>query len=77
MYFEIINEIEEIDIIAVENGIREIERLKKKFGEGRWRKLKGTAFVRLQDGTVEKAEIHWYEANGVGRKDFKIKRLLR
>ncbi|MFA7419387.1 MAG: hypothetical protein WCZ90_06835 [Melioribacteraceae bacterium] len=77
MYFEIISEIEEIDIIAIENGIREIERLKKKFGEGRWRKLKGTAFVRLLDGTVEKAEIHWYEANGIGRKDFKIKRLLR
>ncbi|NCS90588.1 MAG: hypothetical protein COZ80_11125 [Ignavibacteria bacterium CG_4_8_14_3_um_filter_37_9] len=77
MYFEIINEIEEIGIIAVENSIREIERLKKKYGEGRWRKLKGTALVRLQDGTIEKAEIHWYEANGIGQKDFKIKRLLR
>jgi len=77
LYFEIINEIEEIGIIAVENSIREIERLKKKYGEGRWRKLKGTALVRLQDGTIEKAEIHWYEANGIGQKDFKIKRLLR
>ncbi len=77
MYFEIINEIEEIDIIAVENGIREIERLKKKYGEGRWRKLKGTALVRLHDGTIEKAEIHWYEANGIGKRDFKIKRFLR
>ncbi len=77
MYFEIINEIEEIGIIAVENSIREIERLKKKYGEGRWRKLKGTALVRLQDGTIEKTEIHWYEANGIGKRDFKIKRFLR
>ncbi|MEK6553304.1 MAG: hypothetical protein AABZ54_07645 [Bacteroidota bacterium] len=77
MHFEIISEIEEIGIIAVENGIREIERLKKNYGEGRWRKLKGIALVRLHDGTVEKAEIHWYDAHGIGKKDFKIKRFLR
>ena len=56
--------------------IRELPRLHKQYGRGRWRKRKGIATVRLADGTVRQAEIHWYEATGVGRKELKIKRYL-
>ena len=49
---------------------------KKNYGFGRWRKLKGTAVIQLEDGTVCQAEIHWYEAHGIGRKEFKIKYIL-
>ena len=76
MHFEIISEIEEIEPIALGGNIRDIMRLKKQFGPGQWRKLKGVALVRLQNGNIRKAEIHWYEAHGIGRKKFKIKRLL-
>jgi len=76
MYFEIIGEITSIETIAVGKSIREIERLRKIYGSGRWRKRKGVAMVRLADGTVCKAEVHWYEAHGIGRKEFKIKRIL-
>ena len=48
----------------------------KLYGKGRWRKRKGIARVRLSDGSVHLAEIHWYEATGIGRKEYKIKRLL-
>jgi hypothetical protein len=65
--FEIIGGIEEIKTIAVGNRIREISRLRKAFGAGRWRKLKGIATVRLEDGTIHRVELHWYEAHGVGR----------
>lgn len=77
MDFEIVGPVEQIEIIAAENGIREIARLRKFYGAaGRWRKLKGVAQVRLLDGYVTKAELHWYEAHGIGRKELKIKRYL-
>ena len=76
MHFEIIDEIEEIETIAVAGRIRDIMRLRKQYGFGRWRKMKGVAKVRLQSGNIRKAELHWYEAHGIGRKKLKIKRLL-
>jgi hypothetical protein len=76
MYFEIIGEIAHIETFAVGSSIREVERLRKRYGRGRWRKRKGTAKVRLEDGTVALAEVHWYEAHGIGRKDFKIKYII-
>ena len=74
--FEIIGTIENVTIIAVGPRIREIKRLRKAFGKGRWRKLKGVATVRLGDGTICRAELHWYEAHGIGRKKLKIKQYL-
>ncbi len=76
MYFEIVGEIEDIEAIAVGTSIRDIARLRRRYGPGRWRKLKGTATVRLRSGAVHRAEIHWYEAHGIGRVKFKIKRFL-
>ncbi|MDI6890891.1 MAG: hypothetical protein QMC83_08150 [Thermodesulfovibrionales bacterium] len=76
MYFEIIDEIEDIETIAVGGRIRDIMRLRKQYGPSRWRKLKGMAKVRLQSGRICNAELHWYEAHGIGRKKIKIKRLL-
>ena len=74
--FEIIGKIEEIKTITVGGKIRDIMRLQKQFGPARWRKLKGFAMVRLQSGNIRKAELHWYEAHGIGRKKIKIKRFL-
>ena len=76
MAVEIVGEIREVETIAIGRRIRELERLKKVYGPGRWRKRKGIAEVRLPDGIVTPAEVHWYEAHGIGRKEFKIKRLL-
>jgi hypothetical protein len=76
MYFEIIGEITEIETIAVGSKIREIARLRKQFGKGRWRKLKGVATVRLKNGRIRKVELHWYEAHGIGKRKLKIKRYL-
>jgi len=74
--FSIIGEITKIETFAVGRKIRELARLRKQYGRGRWRKRKGIAHVRLADGTVREAEIHWYEATGIGRKESKIKRYL-
>ena len=74
--FEIISPIENIEIIAAGSNIRDIERLRKTYGNGRWRKLKGTALVRLADGFECEAELHWYEAHGLGKQEIKIKELL-
>ena len=74
--FEIIGEICDIETFATGSGIREIARLQKQYGKGRWRKRKGVATIRLLEGSVLRAEIHWYEATGIGRKEFKLKRLL-
>ena len=74
--FEIIGAIENVTIIAVGSRIHEIKRLRKAFGRGRWRKLKGIADVRLDDGTICRAELHWYEAHGIGRRKLKIKQFL-
>ena len=68
MHFEIIGTIENIETIVVGGRIREIMRLRKQYGSGRWRKLKGIARVRLTNSSVRKAEIHWYEAHGIGKK---------
>ncbi|MFQ5914887.1 MAG: hypothetical protein ACE5JS_17100 [Nitrospinota bacterium] len=76
MYFEIVGEITQIETIAAGRGIRGLARLRKRYGTGRWRKLKGFATVRLASGRMRRAEVHWYEAHGVGRKGFKIKRFL-
>ncbi len=76
MYFEIIGEISNIETIATGRSIRELARLCKVYGSGRWRKLKGIAMVRLINGVMCMAEVHWYEAHGIGCKEFKIKRLL-
>jgi hypothetical protein len=73
---EIIGHIAGSEAIAVGGKIREIERLRKVYGRGRWRKMKGIALVRLPDGTTSPAEVHWYESHGIGRKEIKIKRLL-
>ena len=76
MHFEIIGEIESIETIAVSGRIRDIMRLRKQYGSAKWRKLKGIAKVHLQSGSIRNAEIHWYEAHGIGRKKLKIKRFL-
>ncbi len=76
MYFKLAGEIESVELIAVGGRIREIMRLRKQYGHGRWRKLKGIALVRLENGNLRQAEIHWYEAHGIGRKKMKIKRFL-
>jgi hypothetical protein len=72
----VLGNITDIELIAVGPGIRDLRRLRKRFGPGRWRKLKGVAMVRLPDGAVVRAEVHWYEAHGLGRKEVRIKRLL-
>lgn len=74
--FEIGDEIGEIEIMGSGVGVRERARLERQFGQGRWRKLKGTALVRLQNGRVARVELHWYEARGIGRRKMKIKRYL-
>jgi hypothetical protein len=76
MNFEIISEINNIQIIAVGSNIHDIIRIRKQFGAGRWRKLKGTAVILLQSGKICEAEIHWYEAHGIGKKKMKIKKFL-
>lgn len=77
MAIEVIPPILQVETIARGGAIRELDRPQRVYGPGRWRKRKGIAKVRLPDGTVQQAEIHWYEAHGVGRKEFKVKRLLR
>jgi len=76
MIFEILGDISDIETFATGSGIREIARLRRIYGRGRWRKRKGIARVRLSDGSVRTAELHRYEATGIGRKEFKIKHLL-
>jgi hypothetical protein len=73
MDFQFVGPIEDIQTIAAGKRIRELARLRRRFGRGRWRKMKGNARVRLIDGTIHTAEVHWYEAHGIGRKEFKIK----
>ena len=77
MDFDVIDEITDIETIASGSAIRELKRLRKAYGEGRWRKLKGSAKIRLNDGTICEAELHWYEAHTIGKKEIKLKRLLR
>jgi hypothetical protein len=74
--FELAGEIRSIETIASGHSIRTLARLNRLYGSGNWRKLKGIAPVRLPDGTIAEAEIHWFEAHGIGKRRMKIKRLL-
>lgn len=76
MDFEIVGKIVGVETFAHGSAIRELRRLERIYGKGRWRKRKGIAEVRLSDGTERRAELHWYEASGIGRKEFKVKRYL-
>ena len=76
MNFEIVGEIRNEENFASGSGIRELSRLRRIYGEGNWRKRKGIAEIRFDDGTTRTAELHWYEATGIGRKESKIKYLL-
>jgi len=76
MPFEIVGEITQIEAIATGRRIRELARLRRQYGTGRWRKLKGVALVRLRSGAIRRAELHWYEAHGLGRKEIKRKRYV-
>ena len=76
MYFRILGEITDVETIATGSGIRELARLRRRYGRGRWRKRKGTAQVGLPGGVIRLAELHWYEAAGIGQHEFKIKRYL-
>jgi len=74
--FRILGNIENARTFAAGRGIRELGRLQRIYGKGRWRKRKGVALVQLADGSLRCAEIHWYEAAGIGKREFKIKHFL-
>ena len=76
MGFEVVGDIIDIEIIAAGSGVWIASQLRKRYGKGRWRKLKGTAKVRLADGTLRLAEVHWFQAHGIGKKKMRIKRFL-
>jgi hypothetical protein len=76
MRFEILGALSDVETFATGSRIREVGRLRKAYGHGRWRKRKGITRVRLANGTIHLAEVHWYEAGGIGRKEYKIKQLL-
>jgi hypothetical protein len=76
MYFEIVGQVTHVETFATSSSIREIGRLRKLYGKGRWRKRKGIARIRLRDGSIHLAEVHWYEVSGIGKKEFKIKRFI-
>jgi hypothetical protein len=76
MSFLLVGPIQKPETIATGRGIRELRRIRKAYGAGRWRKRKGIATIRLEDGSLVLAEVHWYEAHGIGRREMKIKRLL-
>ena len=75
--FEIVGEIRDVETIATGRGVYIRRYLERSYGKGRWRKMRGMTTVRLADGTICEAEIHWFEAHGIGRRDFKIKRVIR
>ena len=75
--FEIISKIRDVETLASGKGVYIRRYLDRNYGKARWRKMKGTATIKLADGKTYDAEIHWYEANGIGRKDYKIKRIIR
>ena len=76
MWFELLTGLADVETIATGTSIRELARLRRRYGRGRWRKRKGVGSVRLADGTICGAELHWYEAHGLGKKELRIKRLL-
>ncbi len=73
MDFEILGSVQKVTTIAMGREIRELRRLRRRYGKGRWRKRKGVATVRLEDASVHTAEVHWYEAHGIGRREMKLK----
>jgi hypothetical protein len=73
MDFEIVGNLTSVEPIASGRAVRDLSRLRRRYGKGRWRKMKGVARVRLLDGTIHLAEVHWYEAHGIGRKEYKLK----
>ena len=76
MEFEILGEIINVQKIAVKTSIRDLPRLRKMYGKGRWRKLKGIARIQLSTGQIRMAELHWYEAHGIGQREIRWKRYL-
>jgi hypothetical protein len=76
MNFEVVGEISDVETIAAGSGIRDLTRLRRVYGRGRWRKLKGVAQVQLGNGRIRLAELHWYEAHGIGKREMKRKRYL-
>ena len=76
MDFELVGELHDVETIAVGQSIRELARLRRLYSKGRWRKMKGVARIRLRDGRLRLAELHWYEAHGIGKKEFKRKRYV-
>lgn len=76
MDFEIVGEISDVETIALGSRISDVARLRRVYGRGRWRKLKGVAPVQLRNGRIRQAELHWYEAHGIGKKEIKRKRYL-
>ena len=73
MTFEVVGDIDQVEIIAAGSSVKVRSFLRKIYGRGRWRKMKGTATVRLANGNLRRVELHWYQAHGVGKRDFKIK----
>ena len=71
--FEVLGEISVIETIAIGEGVRALSRLRRMYGRGRWRKMKGVARIRLTSGRIRIAELHWYEAHGIGKREFKRK----
>ena len=76
MDFEIVGDVTVVETIATGRGIHDLKRLRRSYGKGRWRKVKGIARIRLPSGRVRLAELHWYEAHGIGKREFKRKRYL-
>jgi hypothetical protein len=76
MNFSIISKIEKVEQIARNKSIKNLSRLEKYYGKGNWLKMKGYAYIQLQYGKIYYAEIHWYEANGIGKFEYKIKRII-
>ena len=76
MHFHILGDVTHVETFASGSGIREIARLRRLYRKGRWRKRKGVARIRLDDGSIHLAEIRWYEATGIGKREFKIKRFI-
>jgi hypothetical protein len=76
MPFRVLDEITEIEVLAAGKSLRQRAYLRRRYGSGRWRKLKGVAMVELADGSSRRAELHWFEAHGIGKKNLKIKRFL-
>jgi hypothetical protein len=76
MDFKVLGDLSDVETIASGRGVRDLPRLRRLYGRGQWRKMKGVARIRLPDRSVRRAELHWYEAHGIGKKELKAKRYL-